>query len=511
MIRRLLILVLDGATWSVAEPLIERGRMPELARLRGGGRWGVLHSTSPPLTPAAFGSMFTGLGPGRHGVFDFFGHGRGDFLSRPPTSAADLAAPTVWEWLAAAGWKVGLAHLPMTWPAPTGARFVVSSQPGARGVLPQALGGELEDVAPGHLLPARARWRRAAAMARAERRRQEAALHLARTQPWEVLGVGVKSTDAIAHGAWAAHDPTHPGHRPGSGDPLVEEYQRADRLLGELRACAPDAAVLVLSDHGHGPCHHSFGINRWLLEAGFLAVERRCRRVVESALRYRLFRARCRSGWDCFVRLVDWSRTRAYSGTGTEQGIYLNLQGREPRGVIRPGAEASATLDEIEAALAPVALPSGQPFGRCGARRRERIAGPYAWRAPDLLLEIDGGRVLAREGLRPGPLFRPTPGTSGTHRPEGIFVAGGPGISAAGRPLRVLRVEDVAPTIAALCGVAVPGGLDGRSALRLWESSGETTAPIAARPKARDSCESGGASDTRRVREELRSWGYLED
>ena len=45
--------------------------VPNIRRLRAGGASGVLRSTVPPITAAAWPSMLTGWNPGRHGMFDF--------------------------------------------------------------------------------------------------------------------------------------------------------------------------------------------------------------------------------------------------------------------------------------------------------------------------------------------------------------------------------------------------------------------------------------------------------
>ncbi len=513
MAHQLLVVVIDGATWNVADPLMAEGRMPVLAALRAQGRAGVLRSTVPPLTPPAFASIFTGVGPGRHGVFDFFGHATDDFLERPPVDARDIDAPTVWEWLAASGLAVGLVHLPMTWPAPPGVRFVVSSQPGARGVWPGGLGEELERVAPGHLIAAAGhrRWAGAAAMARAmtkaEELRQRAALHLARTRAWDVLAIGIKSTDAVAHTAWADHDATHPAHRPETVDRLALEYARADRFLGELRTIAPDANLLLVSDHGHGPCTRTFGVNRWLMEAGFLCVKRRYEKAARSVARYRWLRARRGSGWDTFLEMVDWRRTLAYGGTGTEQGIYLNIPGRgRVRGegdTLNPGGEWDATLCAILRRLESATFPGGGARIRC-TPREEVLHGPHLHRAPELFLSIDGGETIAREGLRPGPLFRDAGRTSGTHRPEGMVVIAGPHVPKGGGTIEGARVEDAAPTIAALCGVPVPAGLDGRALV-----AGGEVAEIRAGAEVREPERAGEREDRARVLRELEGWGYL--
>ena len=50
---RILIIGLDGATFDVIDPMIEAGRMPNFKRFMDNGVAGILHSTKPPITPAA--------------------------------------------------------------------------------------------------------------------------------------------------------------------------------------------------------------------------------------------------------------------------------------------------------------------------------------------------------------------------------------------------------------------------------------------------------------------------
>ena len=60
---KVLILGLDGATFDVLRPLMDAGRMPHLKRLVDGGASGVLRSTVPPITPAAWTTFMTGRSP----------------------------------------------------------------------------------------------------------------------------------------------------------------------------------------------------------------------------------------------------------------------------------------------------------------------------------------------------------------------------------------------------------------------------------------------------------------
>ena len=65
-----LLIGLDGATFTVLDPYMERGVMPFLAELSQRSTRAVLRSIMPPLTPPACTSLVTGKHPGQHGIFD---------------------------------------------------------------------------------------------------------------------------------------------------------------------------------------------------------------------------------------------------------------------------------------------------------------------------------------------------------------------------------------------------------------------------------------------------------
>ena len=43
---------------------------------------------------------------------------------------------------------------------------------------------------------------------------------------------------------------------------------------------------------------------------------------------------------------IDWSKTKAFSAPNPQQGIYINLEGREPHGIV-PESEYETVRDEI--------------------------------------------------------------------------------------------------------------------------------------------------------------------
>ncbi|MCX5886451.1 MAG: alkaline phosphatase family protein [Proteobacteria bacterium] len=69
---KILLVGLDGATFSVIKPMIKEGRLSQLKKLMDGGVQGILKSQEPTISPAAiWTSIVTGRDRKDHGI-DFF-------------------------------------------------------------------------------------------------------------------------------------------------------------------------------------------------------------------------------------------------------------------------------------------------------------------------------------------------------------------------------------------------------------------------------------------------------
>jgi predicted AlkP superfamily phosphohydrolase/phosphomutase len=70
-VRRMVILGLDGLDPGLTERWMEAGELPNLAALARRGSYARLGTTYPSISPVAWSSFMTGVGPARHNVFDF--------------------------------------------------------------------------------------------------------------------------------------------------------------------------------------------------------------------------------------------------------------------------------------------------------------------------------------------------------------------------------------------------------------------------------------------------------
>ena len=112
---KVLVIGLDGATFDVVRPAIDRGLMPHLARLIEQGASGLLHSTVPAMSPPAWTSMITGMNPGKHGIYDFVRRQPGSY--RLQTMRSDFYAyQTMFDYLSSLGRRVAAINIPLTYP-----------------------------------------------------------------------------------------------------------------------------------------------------------------------------------------------------------------------------------------------------------------------------------------------------------------------------------------------------------------------------------------------------------
>ena len=246
--RRVLIIGLDGATFDVFNPLIAEGRMPRLAEVVATGASGVLRSTTPPITPAAWTTFLTGKQPGSHGIIDFERYDTGtNKLSMNSTRCLDHVR-NLWGILGDHGLRVGSVNVPMTYPPVAVNGFLVSGfeTPGPKSefVFPPDLRTEILERWPDPTL--RAKWRRQtfggdrlfednlAYISRSFHQGAEMTKWLGDRSGWDVLMVVFKLLDNLQHKTWKYIDPRWCGRSPSRHELTKRCFTEADRAIGTL-------------------------------------------------------------------------------------------------------------------------------------------------------------------------------------------------------------------------------------------------------------------------------------
>ena len=511
-IRRLLIVGWDCADPALTDSLCERGRLPHLAKIRARGMHASIASTIPPSSLPAWTSAFTGVGPGRHGLTEYVVKDPGGYRLRLTTSR-DRRVETLFSHAHRAGLRVACLGVPGTYPPDPELDVCIAGfdSPLARTASGRAFSpgflhkklmeknlhwpyGGVDELAVG---PG---WHRAAKKTLLESVDQKTRVveEILHGDWFDLFTVVFSEIDTASHHFWAYHDGDSPRHRsdPELGGTLEEVYVALDRALGRmLSALDEQAAVLVLSDHGAGGASdHVFYLNRWLASEGWLRfkgisglpgrlaarVQEYAARVLPADLKEAVLRSPL-AGMvmraDAFSRFgsLNLPHTRAYSDELPQNpGIWINLRGRDPHGIVEPGGEYEDLRDEIIERLGAFCDPqSGRPLVDRVVKREDAVPGPYADRAPDLLVEPSswgGYKLLAAPSAgRRGRLVRRLAsseligskgvGVSGIHRPQGILVAAGPATQTGAGP-EGMHLVDVFPLAASLLGLEVSNDTD---------------------------------------------------
>ena len=116
------IIGIDGMDWQLIDPMIEQGRMPNLAALIDRGVRADFHSLEPEQkSPTIWTTIATGKGPQKHGITDFLE----DTDEQPLFNSLGWRARPVWDILGEKGYTVGVINWLVSWPAlPVNGYFV---------------------------------------------------------------------------------------------------------------------------------------------------------------------------------------------------------------------------------------------------------------------------------------------------------------------------------------------------------------------------------------------------
>ena len=304
--------------------------------------------------------------------------------------------------------------------------------------------------------------------------REAAVLKLLVERPTDVFVVVFETTDRLQHYAWRAITELITNDGSLVRTPLHEAvetcYRELDRVVGKLldEATGPDTYVFFVSDHGFGPLRTRFHVDQWLSEQGWLTYEGG-KATVRQRLRAPVQRIKklvppslLRKGRRAFAvsRILQWQRTQAYSGRTMEHAIYINLQGREPQGIVPPDRYDDLRRQIVQALLDLRDPSTGLRVVEAAYLREDLYQGEYVDEAPDLLFSLApgyeptselSGRGLFSDGLDEG---------AGIHQPDGIFIALGPGVRPGAR-LPEQNIEDVLPTLLYALHLPIPTTLDG--------------------------------------------------
>ena len=485
---KILVLGLDCAA---PEILLGDERLENLRRLMEIGCYGRLESVIPPITVPAWMCMCTSQDPGSLGVYGFRNRVDRSYDRLKIVDSRSIDALAIWDQVAREGGKSVLIGVPPNHPprkingisigdflTPDTTHGAFSHPPGVSDEIRRLVGHYPVDVK-GFRTPDKA-WLRDQILAMSRTQFAVVRHYLANAE-WDYFHFVEIGLDRMHHGFWSHHDPSHLRHDPNSPfrDAIRDYYLHLDAEIGAvLELLDDDTIVLIASDHGARRLDGGFCINQWLVNEGLLVLNGQP------------------DGITPFDQLdVDWSRTRAWSEGGYYARVFLNVEGREPRGLIAP-EDYERSRDELKAQLEATVDPEGRPLGTL-AFRPEEIYREVRNVAPDLIVHFGGlaWRSIGGVGYPSVHVFENDTGPDDcNHAQHGAFILAAPKCHLAGE-IEGVHILDIAPTLLELAGYDVPPSMQGKSL-------------VAGGPRAGDRPDSP-SDDEDAVRERLSGLGYL--
>jgi hypothetical protein len=510
---QLVVIGLDGATWTVMQPMIERGELPTLARWVSEGVHGPLMSLEPMLTPRIWASIDTGKVPEKHGIIDFY-----------TATQRHLRAKPLWRILVERGWSVGLYHWLNTWPPREVDGFIVpgwlarspATYPLSLGFLKRygmgvPSGREGGGIHSRWQFAFRA-WRQGVRMTTVVRS-TVGTIHskifrlpmkqkiLGRLERWtyvegdlvpalirrfepQMVMYYTQAPDIVSHFYWEYYQPDHfdqvdPWEMHHYAGAIEDVYRTVDLCLSRIAACCgEETTVCCVSDHGFGPTTREY----------LPLTEMRLSILIDRiSLPYRIQGCKIQRRW--YLR----PRQRRQGG-GWREELSKVL--------------ASFVVKRYQIPLFEV-IPDEDPefvVIRLSRRLAQLRRIPEKGSVGSLWIEHSEG------GFKLGDLMMVGNRISGEHDIEGIIILRGPGVRSDCRISA--SVLDVTPTLLAVMGLPFGEDMDGRVITEAIRPEVLDQHPVRTVPTYDDEAtapwEGSEASEgEEEIRELLRGLGYI--
>lgn len=482
MKRRVFVIGLDGATFDLIQPFIERGLLPTFKKLMENGTYGVLKSSIPPVTVPAWKCYTTGRNPGKLGVAT---HRIVDRAKRKVyyVNSTSFHGPEIWDIIGQFDLKSIVVNMPLTYPPRKINGIMISGVGTPRSssfCYPKEIMKELSENV-GSYEP----WKPLdeiflteeplGELKRIIQSRFSAMEYLCKSKEWDFFHGTVFLSDVVQHFYWT------------DLDKLSEIWTIIDqgigRLLRSIRSMDP-ANVFLISDHGFGKVKGIFYIDKWLIEERYLRTKgilqglfRHIRTKIDSLV-FSMIRFLCSFEFDLNNKILlsifkktlylserlfgrhsvswDWKKSKVFAlANGISAHIYIN------KNQVSLTSEFESLKKEIQARLT-----SDIDIPLTVFDKHEVYSGNHLEYCPDLIVMSKNQEYIIRDTANHAEaIFNRNQGKhltwTGTHRMNGIFIAYGRDIKR-NKLIQEANILDVTPTILHILGVPIPSDIDGK-------------------------------------------------
>ena len=500
MRNKVIILGLDGGTWELLGPLAHKGIMPNLMYILKHGVYAKLKSTIPPLSAPAWLSLATGRSPGKTGVVDFLTKRAAHKKSLHPISSAYYKSKSLWDYTSIFGIYTGVLYYPCLYPPYPIKGFMISGVGSPTeddsAFYPRSLYHEVMEVIGRNVrihIPYRKYVDAKKLMLDIIKYIDDyykILLHLMNTKPWDLFIAVFPCTDWLQHVFWRNME--YILLRRDNENEIVNEsiinrlilyfWKKLDERLGKIVSNVRKykGILIIVSDHGFGPLKGVFNIPRYLESRGYMRLKLywKIYYALQSlyigtlkVIKRKNYNNRIAKIFNIctkdipFKLVIDFRRSKIYTlgHSWSCGGLYVN------RNLVKSVNELNVMIKFLLRDIADILGENNIKI--CNAN--DLYHGDKVYLLPDLLIDLDNYSYLTIENLNFQFIVRKTSTfkkITGSHRPDGIFIAYGTDIDE-GRSIGDVSIYDVMPTVMHILGIPIPRDVDGRIIFEIFDKN----------------------------------------
>ncbi|MGB5912987.1 MAG: alkaline phosphatase family protein [Promethearchaeia archaeon] len=429
---------------------------PNIKKLMANGVYGKLKSSDPPITIPAWMVMVTGKKPGTLGIYGFRHRKKYAYNDFWIATSNSIKEPTIWDIIGKKGLKSIILGVPPTYPVkPLNGNLIagfITPDTESNYTYPPELKEEIKEKIGNYILDANFRVEDKTVLLQEIREMTEIQFktikYLMKNKDWDYFHFVIIGLDRFHHAFWKYFDKEHAKYAPGNQfEPEMRNYYKyLDKEVGEiLNLLDENTTVVVASDHGAKAMKGLICINMAFEELGLLK-----------------FKTRPKPKTRLGDAEIDWSKTYAWGWGGYYARIFLNVEGREPQGIIKK--ENYETLrEEIAEKIKSIRDDSGNAMDT-KVYKPEDFYSIIRGDPPDLMVYFDdlNWRSAGTVGYDSMYLQENDTGPDdAVHDYYGVYIIYDPK-KKIGKDLGTKNILDIAPTCLNILGVNIPKDMEGK-------------------------------------------------
>ncbi|MBU6500535.1 MAG: alkaline phosphatase family protein [Patescibacteria group bacterium] len=428
-----------------------RKELPTMSRLMSRGVYMETRSSIPPISIAAWSSIFSGKDPSELGIFGY-SHKGGYITSN------QVREKRIWEILSEQKKNSVVLYVPLTFPAKrlNGVMVTDFLTPGINSncTYPQIIKNRIKkmdnpelffDVALGL---AGHKGMKPGDLVKKTYKMTHMQLGLANQllteEDWDFFAVVMLGSDRLQHMLWNHFDEKHPRYIKNSPykNAVKNYYKYLDKELGKMvYKLPPGTPIIVASDHGMVRQLGKININNWLIDKGFLVLKPEYKQTAGN-----------KKIWFS-KKIVDMNKSLAYASGAYHARIFINKK--------LAGKKYGKIIQEIRRKLSAIRDPKGRKLATKIFNKDDIYQNPHNPECPDLTVYFDNLQWASNPDLGSRGLYSwesAAGADSAGHSDTGMAIISGNEIKKRGR-LGKSDIRQIAPTILKLLRNKIPSDI----------------------------------------------------